>query len=381
MNLVETAERAPCQEDRTAARALWTRIQTWPRSYQYKELRRAPTDHFWAICETLCLDSQRLCVVDPPQAVDVAEQALKLVDRVIGEEAWRAKLRGFAWAHVANARRAQGDLQAAERAFHSADKFWKAGKNVQNGLLEEGLLFAFKAMLRRSQRRFEETAELLDRASAAASSVKFRVQVLISRARLYKEMGDLEQAVEVLQEASRTEIPDDDGRVVLCVQHSLADGLSKLGRFPEAQALLPAVIDLSRRCGGEVDCLRLLWIEGRVAAGLGKMTEAVTALRRVRGEFAARPMSFDTALVSLELAALYAEQGQMQDLKTLARHLVPILRARNVDPEVLAALTLFRRSAEREEVTANFANDVLGYLRKARYDPGLRFEAHAGADH
>jgi tetratricopeptide (TPR) repeat protein len=378
MNLVETAERAPCQEDRTAARALWTRIQAWPRSYQYRELRQASTDHRWALCEALCLESQRLCAEDPAQAATVAELALTLVDRVAGDDAWRAKLRGFAWAHVANARRAQGDLPAATRAFQSADQFWKAGGNAHHGLLEEGFLLAFKASLRRSQRRFEEAADLLDQASAAASSVKFRVQVMISRAKLCKETGDLERAVEILQEASRTDLPDDDGRTVLCLRHNLADGLSKLGRFAEAAEILPAVIDLSRKCGGEVDFLRLLWIEGRVAAGLGKMTEAVTALRRVRGEFAARPMSFDTALVSLELAVLYAEQGQMQDLKTLARHLVPILRARNVAPEVLAALTLFRQSAEREEVTAKFANDVLVYLRKARHEPGLRFESHAG---
>lgn len=377
MTLLETAERAPSQEDRTAARALWARIQAWPHSYQYRELRQAPAGHRWALCEALCLESQRLCAEDPPQATAVAELALKVADQVAGDDAWRAKLRGFAWAHVGNARRAEGDLQAAERAFHSADRFWKAGGEVQSGLLEEGLLFAFRAKLRWSQRRFEDAAELLDRAFAVASSGKFRVQVLISKAKLCKETGDLEQAVAILQEASRTEIPDDDGRTFLCVQHNLADGLSKLGRFPEAEALLPPVIDLSRKCGGEVDFLRLLWIEGRVSAGLGKMNEAVTALRRVRGEFAARHMSFDTALVSLELAALYAEQGLMQDVKNLARHLVPILRARNIHPEALAALTLFRQSAEREDVTAKFARDVLAYLRKARYDPGLRFEGPA----
>ncbi|HEY7216738.1 MAG TPA: tetratricopeptide repeat protein [Thermoanaerobaculia bacterium] len=381
MDLVETAaERAPSQEDRTPARTLWTRIQAWPRSYQYKELQQAPTDHRWALCEALCLENQRLCVEDPVQAAVVAELALKLVDRVAGEEPWRAKLRGFAWAHVGNALRAQGDLKAAERAFRTADRFWKAGEEARNGLLEEGVLFAFKAMLRWSQRRFEGAAELLDQAFAAASGAKFRVQVLVSKARLCKETGDLEQAVAILREASDIAIPDDDGQVVLCVQHNLADGLSKLGRFPEAEALLPAAIDLSRRCGGEVDFLRLLWIEGRVAAGLGKTGEAVAALRRVRGEFAARPMSYDTALVSLELAALYAEQGQTQDVKNLARHLVPILQAREVHPRVSAALVLFRQIAEREEVTPAFAREVLIYLRKARHDPDLSFERQAGVD-
>jgi tetratricopeptide (TPR) repeat protein len=380
MNLAETAERAPSCDDRTAVRPLWARIRAWPHPYQYRELRQAPADHRWALCEALCLESQRLCGEDPEQAAAVAELALKAVDLVTGEESWRAKLRGFAQAHVGNALRAQGDLQAAERALAAAEELWEASEEAPNGLLEEGLLPAFKAMLRWSQHRFEDAADLFDQAAAAASSVRFRVQVLVSKAKLLKELGDLEQAVAILQEASGTAIPDDDGTTVLCVQHNLADGLSKLGRFSETEAILPAVIDLSRKCGGEVDFLRLLWIGGRAAAGLGKLNEAVMALRRVRGEFAARHMSYDTALVSLELAVLYAEQGQAQEVKTLARHLVPILHARNVHPEVLAALTLFRQSAEREEVTAGFARDVLTYLRKARHDSTLHFERPAEID-
>lgn len=322
----------------------------------------------------LCLESRRLCAHDPATAAPLAELALKVADRVVGEAAWRSKVRGLAWAHVANALRAQGDLPAAERAFLSADRCWKAGEETQNGLLEEGLLFALRASLRRSQRRFEEEAALLEQASAAASSVKFRVQVLLSRAKLAKELGKLEQAVAILQQANEIALPDDDGRVVLSIQHSLADSLSKLDRFPEAQALLPAVIDLSRKCGGEVDLIRLRWIEGRVAAGLGNWEEGVATLRKVRGELASRHLTYDTTLVSLELAVLYSEQGRAEEVKTLARHMVPIFRARNVDPEVLEALSLFRQAAERERVSAELAQRMLAYLRKARHNPGLRFE-------
>lgn len=379
VNSLPATEKIPSPEDRAPAQALWNRIRALPRQRQLWELRRAPAGEHWALCEALCLESQLLCAHDPAGAVTLAEQALKAADRVVGAAAWRAKLRGFAWAHVGNARRAQEDLAAAERAFLSADRFWKAGEEARNGLLEEGLLFALKASLRRTQRRFKEEAALLEQASAAASGVKFRVQVLLSQARLSKEMGDLEGAVAILRQASETAIPDDDGRVVLCIQHSLADTLSRLDRFPEAEALLPAVIDLSRRCGGQVDLIRLLWIEGRVAAGLGHREEGVATLRRVRGEFASRHMSYDTALVSLELAVLYSEQGRAEEVKTLARHMVPIFQARNVHPEVLAALTLFRQAAERERVSAEFARQVLAYLRKARHNPGLHFEGEVAS--
>lgn len=374
VNSLPASEYVPSHADRAPAQALWDRIRALPRARQLGELRRAPAGGLWALCEVLCLESQSQCAHDPAAGAALAELALKVAERVAGEAAWRTKVRGLALAHMANALRAQGDFPAAERAFLSADRCWKTGEAARNGLLEEGLLFALKASLRRSQRRFEEEAALLEQASAAATSVKFRVQVLLSRARLAKEMGDLEKAVAILLEASETAIPDDDGRVVLSIQHGLADNLSKLDRFPEAEALLPAVIDLSRKCGGQVDLVRLRWIEGRVAAGLGHREEGVATLRKVRGEFAARHMSYDTALVSLELAVLYSEQGRAEEVKTLARHMVPIFQARNVHQEILSALSLFRQAAERERVSAEFARKVLAYLRKARNNPDLRFE-------
>jgi hypothetical protein len=133
---------------------------------------------------------------------------------------------------------------------------------------------------------------------------------------------------------------DDAGRV-----------LSKLDRFEEAQELLPAVRTLSRKVGGELDQVRLKWTEGRVAAGRGRLEEGLQALVTVRGAFATRH----------------------------ARHMVPIFRSQEVHREALAALTLFRQAAEQERVTAEFAREVLVYLRKARYNSELRFEGKVAA--
>jgi hypothetical protein len=85
-------------------------------------------------------------------------------------------------------------------------------------------------------------------------------------------------------------------------------------------------------------------------------------------------MAYDVALVSLEIATLYAGLGRTEQVKTLARHMTPIFQAHAIHREALAALALFRQAAEREGVTVEFARDVLSYLRKARYNPELRFE-------
>jgi hypothetical protein len=229
--------------------------------------------------------------------------------------------------------------------------------------------------LRRDQHRFAEAEALLTRASEAASGARFRLQVEVSRAKLAEEKEALEEAVAILTDVREAVIADDDGRLIYCMEHILADALSKLDRFEEADAHLPMVRDLCRKHGGEIDAVRLCWTEGRVAAGLGRTEEGIAALTRVRGDFASRDMGYDMALVSLELAVFYAGQGRTDLVKTLARHMAPVFKAQDVHREALAALTLFRQAAEREQVTSELARDVLSYLRKARYNPALRFGA------
>ena len=56
--------------------------------------------------------------------------------------------------------------------------------------------------------------------------------------------------------------------------------LSQVGRFQEAEALLPEVRDLFRAGSKPLDRVRLRWQEGRIAFGLGRVEEAETVFRR-----------------------------------------------------------------------------------------------------
>jgi len=362
--------------ERRAAQALWTRIKLLPHKEQMEALRGAPPEAQWAVCDLLCSESQRLCGEEPMKAAALCELALVAADLAEGGEAVRAKLRGIAWAHLGNALRAQDDFDGAEMAFISADAFWKAGEGADGGLLsiEEGLIFALKASLRREQRRFEEAKDLLERAFLMASSSTFRIQIMVSKAKVLEEMGDLEEAVALLEQVKETTSPEEEARLLLAIWNNLSDALSKLDRFEEAAALLPQARAHLLKAGGDLNRVRLMWMEGRVTAGLGNVEEGIALLARVRGEFASRDMAYDVALVSLEIAVLYAGLGRTDQVKTLARHMTPIFQAHAIHREALAALTLFRKAAEQERVTVEFAREVLSYLRKARYNPELRFE-------
>jgi hypothetical protein len=126
--------------------------------------------------------------------------------------------------------------------------------------------------------------------------------------------------------------------------------------------------------GDELDLIRVLWLEARVAAGLGRRAAAIAALRQVRRDFEVRGLAYDMALASLDLAALLLEDGQTGEVKALVEKMVATFRARGIAREALAALLLFRQAAEDETMTLTLVHRLARYLEQARHDSSLRFE-------
>ena len=137
----------------------------------------------------------------------------------------------------------------------------------------------------------------------------------------------LNRAIATLEEAEPHVDPEREPRLWLCLRHNLLDYLSKIGRFEEAEEMLPEVKRLSCK---ELDRIRLRWAEGRIAAGLGRTQQGIDLLTQVRAEFVSRKIWFDAALVTLELAVVFLRQGRTDMVKTLAVHLAPIFQSNGV---------------------------------------------------
>jgi tetratricopeptide (TPR) repeat protein/DNA-binding XRE family transcriptional regulator len=365
----------PSPEDRAHAMDLWRRLQSYPFPLQEALVREAREFQNWALCEHLCLESRRRASSDVAMAVQLGKLAVQVAELVPGEEPWRSRLQGYALAFLANALRVQGDLRSAEETFGKSDELWEAGAACTVTLLEESRLLGLKASLYRSQRRLSESLEILDRALEADRNGTLTGYLLLMRAKTLEEMGDLEAALEALEQAESSVDEEQEPKLLAWLQHNRADYLSKLGRYADAAPLLPLVRSAYSRFGDELNMARLRWVEGRIADGLGRTGQAIEILNQVRGDFASRNMDYDTALVSLELATIFAREGRADSVKALARHMATIFKAQGVHREALAALALFRQAAESEEVTADLARRLLEYLYRARQDPKLRFEA------
>ena len=240
--------------------------------------------------------------------------------------------------------------------------------------MNEAWLPGLEATLRRDQRRLPEALTQINRALALDGG-EIKTQILLAKSGILEMMGDPEGSTVLLREAAPLVDARREPRLAFGLRFNLLVNFCRLGQIAEAEIRLPEVRVLAERLGEELDLTRVVWLEGKIAIGLGRAAEAYAAFQQVRKEFTARELAYDGALVSLELALLLLEQGRAAEVHNLASEMLWIFRAQGVHREALAALQLFCDAVRREEATAELARRVVLYLYRAQHDPELRFEA------
>jgi transcriptional regulator with XRE-family HTH domain len=359
--------------DRRDARALWTRL----RGLRVEEMRAVVSAsrefQSWALCELVCEESARAAADKATRALDLARLAVRIAESVEGEEGWRAGLQGYAWAFVSNAWRVAGDLIGAERSFRKSQELWETGGATASQVLDPSRLFDLEASLRRAQRRFGEALALLDRALAAGHGRR-AARLLLSKSAVFEQMGDHEGAHEVLCQASGSIDKERDPRLRYVHRFNLGVTLCHLGRATEARWAVEQAREIALDQGNELDLVRVLWLEGKVAWGLGDHPRALELLRRVRREFVVVGVAYDAALVSLELSVLQLEIGRRDEVQDLTASLVEIFKSQGVHREALAALRVYLEAVRGDRLTLKLARRLLHYFELARHDCRQQFQ-------
>jgi transcriptional regulator with XRE-family HTH domain len=362
----------PSPEDRKRASALWDIMKRREPADRRMLVEDAEEFRNWGVGELVCHESERAAADDVGRAVELAELAVLIADLAPGEKTWRWRLQGYALAHLGNACRVRTDWPGAEKAFRRALELWEAGApGDPGGLLSEVQVLSLLASLRIDQDRLAEAADLLERALAANPGA-LRPSLLIKKARAQEWSGDYEGALATLRQVGPLPADRQRPRLQAILKHNSAWNLTHLGRFAEAAALLPEI----RALTAQLDALRFRWLEGRVAAGLGRLAEAAEAFSQVRAGFAEQGIAYDVALVTLELAVVHLQQRRTREVKALAREMAAIFKAQGVHQGALAALKLFCEAVETQAVTVELARRVVDYLYRAQHQPELRFETH-----
>jgi transcriptional regulator with XRE-family HTH domain len=125
-------------ERRLEADTVWLSLQGFSKSRRRRLLELSvDTTKSWALAERLCDASLEAVSANPEEALDLADLALWIAEKMEGEKARRSRVAGYCWAHVAHARRAVKDTAGAEVAAAQARKLWEQGSSSDDLLLSE----------------------------------------------------------------------------------------------------------------------------------------------------------------------------------------------------------------------------------------------------
>jgi len=321
----------------------------------------------------LCLEEARRSLPAHPRRAwewaVVAEQAALWTRGPRGVERADA-LAAVAVAHQGNALRALERFRAAGERFARAEELVRLGGVTDLSALAE--IHCLEASFHRALRRFEASEQCLLQGVLlyrVAEEVDKEARTLVKLATLYQAQGWAARALEAVEhaETALAALPKAaDPRLLLAAQHNRARFLCDLGHHVDASEVLERARPLYDLYDDPWTRLRLAWLEGTIARGRGEVKRAEERLRTAREGFLAEESAYDAALVSLELAALYLDEGRTAAVRRLAREMVGTFRFLGVRREALAAAALFAEAAERERVTARLVARLALYLRQSQ---------------
>jgi hypothetical protein len=158
--------------------------------------------------------------------------------------------------------------------------------------------------------------------------------------------------------------------------------LTEAGRYWRARLLLWRVRCANLLPTDPLDVVRLRWVEGKIFRGLGDLQRAEEALLAARGRFAEAGLVYQSALVSLDLAHLWLQQGRKERLPSMVAEMITTFRALGIAREAVAALLVLREACSRqpessEEIVYRL-HIVAAYLKELEREPVHRKRSPTG---
>jgi tetratricopeptide (TPR) repeat protein len=319
------------------------------------------------VCEILLERSYTVRLSDPETMLRLAELAASSAEGLDPELYGRrqaADLQARAWAEVANAHRVTGDHVKADRMMARAVDCRARGTGDSRLLARMADLAASLAC---AQRRFEEAFRLLD----VAYSIYFELgdmhaagRILIARGLYTGYTGDSGEGIRYLVHGLNTIDRAKDPKLAFQALHNILLLRVELGQYHEARQTLRQMQPLYERYLSDLERVKVRWMEGRIAAGLGELDQAEGAFLEARQEFDRVGLGYRAALASLDLIAVWLRQGRTAEIQQLVAGLLATFRAIGVEREAVAGILLLRDAVECEQATFELLNLIALSLGK-----------------
>ncbi|HET9209229.1 MAG TPA: helix-turn-helix transcriptional regulator [Thermoanaerobaculia bacterium] len=120
--------------DLVPADVLWAELERCGKEERRLVVEEGVEYQTWGLCKLLCEKS--LEAADAGAALELAELALHVAERVPGEGDRRAGVRAFSWAHLGHARRRLGDRSGAQEALARFRQLWHPDASSRTPFLD-----------------------------------------------------------------------------------------------------------------------------------------------------------------------------------------------------------------------------------------------------
>ncbi len=329
----------------------------------------------WGLYESLVEKSRGLRYSDPAGMLRMAKLARLAADRldseVYGAER-RMDAQARSWAELANAYRVAEDFSQAEVAMACALDLRTRGTG-------DPLLFAriadLDASLLVAQRRFKEAFGMLD--FAYAIHLRYSDSHEVGRIVLLRGLytgyaGKPEEGLQLLMRGLSLIDRSRDAKLVFHTLHNILLARIELGEYAQAQRQLERMRPLYAAHASWLERVKLLRLEGEIAAGLGDLVTAEATFQQIREDLNDAGLGYQAALVSLDLAGVWLHQGRSTEVRSLVSEIVASFQVLGVEREALSAIHLLQDALERDQATLEVVRLVGGILRRLQNEPVMR---------
>lgn len=331
-----------------------------------------------AACEALLERSWALRHDKPQEMLDLANYARMLADHLSSEghdPRKLADLRCRAWAALGNAYRVTDELDFADWALSTAAELRLQGTGDE--LLAVRLL-DLQASLFGAQRRLPAALEALDGVYALHSrrgDDHLAGRALISKGIYTGHANDFDEAVRLLTEGLAMIDRKSDPELALFAIHNIAWFLMEGGHFRKARNLVWENRWRYIKHGGQIDQVKLRWLQGRIDAGMGNLAAAEEALKEALQGLEKAGMHYHFALAGLDLGSILLRRQRLEEARTMVLDATSVFLRLKIHREALKAVTVLHQVFEAGVEAQAILDDTIVFLRRIQYDPTLTLSA------
>ncbi|MEA2562931.1 MAG: MalT-like region [Acidobacteriota bacterium] len=321
-------------------------------------------------------ESPRVMVALARAATAVAE---KLNSRGLEEhEVWDHRCR--AWGELANAQRVANDYERA------AESLAEALRHLVRGSRSEELevrLMDIHASLEGHRCHFYEAFDILD--IIADIHLKRGDHHLAGRALISKGLfkayhGESGEALNLTRRGREMLDENRDPVLYFHAIHNEVLALVDLEHYAEARLLLWSNLGRYERHGGTIDRLKLRGLWGLINVGLGKLGEAARDFEAERRGLQEEGLSYTAAVTSLDLAAVYFEQGRIAETETVAFEALTVFQEMDIPEQGQLSVLVLRKALELRLATVDLLRllrTTAKFLRRVEHDSTAVFDPTA----